>query len=118
MKALNNEGEGYLLSYQAPLIIDAEEANPLNPNLAAVLEEFDDLFKEPTNLPPKRTCDHAINLKEGVSIPNIRPYRYPFYRKNEIEKFVKEMMIIGIIRPSNSPCNNPVILVKKKDGGW
>jgi len=52
MKALNNEGDGYLLSYQALLIIDAKEVNPLSPNLVVVLEEFDDLFKEPTDLTP------------------------------------------------------------------
>lgn len=57
-------------------------------------------------------------LKEGAPIPNLRPYRYPHYQKNEIEKFVGEMLQARIIRPSISPFSSPVILVRKKDGGW
>jgi len=55
-----------------------------------ILEEFAELFQEPHGLPPPRTCDHAITLKARSTVPNIRPYRYPYYQKNEIERFVKE----------------------------
>lgn len=84
------------------------------PEIEGVLEEYQDVFQEPEGLPPLRECDHAITLKEGAPIPNIRPYR----KKNEIEKFVREILHAGIIRPSISPFFSPVILVRKKDGGW
>ena len=57
-------------------------------------------------------------LKEGASIPNIRPYRCPYYQKNEIEKIISKMLQTGVIRPSTSPFSSPVILVRKKDGGY
>ena len=57
-------------------------------------------------------------MKEGVEIPHIRPYRYPHYQKNEIEKIIEEMLKVGIVRPSTSRYLSPVILVKKKEGEW
>ncbi|KAL9325902.1 hypothetical protein ACSQ67_006547 [Phaseolus vulgaris] len=49
-------------------------------------------FEEPQGLPPSRQ-NHAITLKEGASIPNLRPYRYPHYQKTEIEKLVAKVVL-------------------------
>ncbi|PNX59293.1 retrotransposon-related protein, partial [Trifolium pratense] len=72
----------------------------------------------PSGLPPTREHDHAIVLKPDANILNLRPYRYPYYQNNEIEKIVKEMLQAGITRHSTSPFSSPILLVKKKDGGW
>ena len=74
-----------------------------SPKVNKILQEFGDLFHSPTGLPPPRKQDQAINLKEGAGIPHIRPYRYPHYLKNEIEKIIEELLKARIIRPSMSP---------------
>lgn len=117
LKALQDDGQGYLLQYQQ-IIMPNAVAVPIVGPIEQILEGYSDVFQEPDGLPPIREHDHAITLLDGAPIPNIHPYRYPHYQKNEIEKFVREMLQAGIIRPSVSPFSSPVILVRKKDGGW
>jgi len=86
--------------------------------LEELLCSYADVFQEPTDLPPHRTHDHSIPLQEGVQPVSVRPYRYPFYQKGEIEKIVKELLASGVIRPSTNPFSAPVLLVRKADGTW
>jgi len=90
----------------------------LPPPVTALLRTFEDVFKEPTALPPRRLQDHSITLQPGAQPVSVRPYRYPFYQKAEIEKIVKELLQTGVIRPSHSPFSSPVLLVRKADGTW
>ena len=74
------------------------------------------VFETPKGLPPIRDHDHAIHLMPGSAPPNIRPYRYPYAQKSEIEHMVAEMLEVGIIQPSQSSFSARVVLVHKKDG--
>jgi hypothetical protein len=87
-------------------------------DLQEVLQAFADLFGEQLGLPPKRNHDHQIVLKAGGGPINVRPYRYPHYQKNEIEKIVAGLLKSGVVKPSMSPYSSPVLLVKKHDGSW
>jgi hypothetical protein len=91
---------------------------PLPDELANLLHQFQDIFQEPTGLPPHRDCDHHIPLKEGAKPPNIRPYRMSHSQKNSVELLIKEMLQKFEIRPSTSPYSSPIILVRKKDKSW
>lgn len=84
--------------------------------LGTLLKQYQDVFQEPHGLPPTRTFDHVITLSKHDVAVNIRPYRYSFNQKNEIEKHIQQMLNNSLIHPSCSPFSSPVLLVKKKDG--
>jgi hypothetical protein len=86
--------------------------------LDQLLQSFDDVFQEPTGLPPSRPCDHRIHLKPNTEPVAVHPYRYPQLQKNELEAQCIKMLNQGIIRPSTSPFSAPVLLVKKHDNTW
>nr|XP_025875985.1 uncharacterized protein LOC4347143 isoform X1 [Oryza sativa Japonica Group]XP_025875986.1 uncharacterized protein LOC4347143 isoform X1 [Oryza sativa Japonica Group]XP_025875987.1 uncharacterized protein LOC4347143 isoform X1 [Oryza sativa Japonica Group] len=88
------------------------------PEIQSLLTEFSALFDDPQGLPPKRACDHSIPLKSDAKPVFLKPYRHNPAQKDEIEKQVKEMLLSGVIQPSNSAFSSPALLVKKKDGTW
>lgn len=86
--------------------------------MVSLLQAHAVVFEHPRGLPPQRACDHRIPTPEGVPPVKVRPYRYPFVKKDAIEQIVQQMLTDGIIKPSSSPYSASVILVKKKDGTW
>jgi len=46
----------------------------------------------PKGLPPIRDHDHAIHLIPGSVPQNVRPYRYPYAQKSEIEHMVAKIL--------------------------
>jgi len=60
----------------------------ISPNLQKVLDNHSKVFKAPKGHPPIRDHDHAIHLIPRSVPPNIRPYRYPYAQKSEIEHMV------------------------------
>ena len=74
---------------------------------------FEDL---PHGRPPDRGIEHRIELEAGTLPIKIHPYKHPKRLKDEIEKAIKELLELGLIRPSSSPFASSVVLVKKKDG--
>lgn len=88
------------------------------PELVTLLEQFQDVLAEPQSLPPDRPTNHKITLFPNEQPVNVRPYRYPHYLKNEIEKLTNEMLRQGFITHNVSPFSSPVLLVKKRDRSW
>lgn len=115
MRALKDKGIGF---YVQTVKTVAVEKNAELIEWDETLGKFEEVFHLPKGLPPRREHGHAILLKSNAATPNLRPYRYPFYQKNEIETIVGEMLQAGIIRHITSLFSSPVLLVKKKDGGW
>lgn len=71
-----------------------DEAIPeqIPPEIVPILQQFRSIFEEPETLPPSRTIDHQIPLKEGADSVNVRPYRYPHFQKQEIEAQITYML--------------------------
>jgi hypothetical protein len=86
--------------------------------IQAVLDKFPDVFSEPSDMPPKRDCDHAITLLPDAKVVNQRYYRLPHHQKDAMEDIIKTMIQNKVIRPSISPYSSPAIMVKKKDSAW
>jgi len=110
------EGRGIWLQFLE--ISDSLGGAPVEPALKTILNEFKIMFAEPNGLPPPRSHDHQIQLHEAAKPTCVKPYRYTYYKKEEIEKLIREMLKAGIIKPSQSQYSSLVLLVRKADGSW
>ncbi|XP_021731525.1 uncharacterized protein LOC110698413 [Chenopodium quinoa] len=91
-----------------------------NPRLAALIKEYEDVFPNelPQGLPPIRGIEHQIDLIPGAPLPNKPPYRCNPMETKELQRQIEELIQMGYVRESMSPCAVPALLVPKKDGTW
>jgi hypothetical protein len=84
-----------------------------------VVREFADVFlEELPRMSPKRDLEFTIDLKPR-SEPIVRmPYRMSTLDLQELRMKLKELLDLGLIRPSVSPWGAPIIFLRKKDGSW
>ena len=117
-KLLKKGHHGVIAQFNAIQAV-ATKSLPIHPEMQQILNKHLPVFDKSHELPPSREeHDHSITLVPEAKPPNVRPYRYPFTQKNEIEKIIKELLEEGVIRPSISPYSSPVVMVLKKDGEW
>ena len=79
LNALRDNEQGFLVT--PPFTTDDFAAHPsFSQETLTLLQKFEDIFQTPCGLPPQRTHDHAIVLRENAEgVPKIRPYQYPHY---------------------------------------
>src|SRR5712672_1862189 len=92
------------------------------PNLTPIPTEYRrhrKVFSEEAaqRFPESRVWDHAIELKprSESTLPG-KIYALTQLELQELQKFVKEHLAKGYIRPSKSPYAAPFFFIKKKDG--
>lgn len=85
-KKANKIGKGIML--QLIYLHTMQEGDATNDWLQSFLTEFADVFEEPKSLPPKRKQDHHVSVVGGYKPVIVRPYRYPPYQKNDLEKLI------------------------------
>lgn len=93
----------------------------INPKTICPLE-YHDLISvfdrtESKTLPPHRTHDHKIQLKDGAIPPSGPLYGMSRDELEVLRDYLKENLSSGFIRASQSPASSPVMFVKKADGG-
>ena len=84
----------------------------------SLLKEYHDIF-----LLEKRDMGHTNATKHKIVLKDLDtpPFKEHFHRipppqLDKVREHLKLMLDIGVIRPSNSPWCNAVVLVRKKDG--
>jgi hypothetical protein len=84
-----------------------------------VMREFVDVFSEELpGMSPKRELEFTIDLKLGTEPIDKTPYRMSTPELQELKMQLKELLDLGLIRPSVSPWAAPAIFIQKKDGSW
>jgi hypothetical protein len=86
-------------------------------SLVRICEEYNDVFHLPGDrLTFTTAAEHAIltpTIDPNRAI-NTKPYRIPEVHKEEVQKQTEQMLRDGIIAPSTSPWNSPILVVPKK----
>ena len=80
-----------------------------------LVKKYEQLFTG-NSKKPKQThlVNHQIITEDALPVKS-KYRRVPVAWEKEVEDQIAEMLKNGIIRPSSSPWNSPIILVKKKD---
>lgn len=88
-------------------------------DIETILNEYKDVFpgKLPKGLPPKRSQDFVIDLKEGSMPQKKGLYRMSTAELKELKAQLQDLIEHEFIRPSSSPWGAPVLFASKKDGG-
>lgn len=82
-----------------------------------LLNEYRDVIAVPNEaLGRTNIVNQEIVLEPNTAPIYVKQYPVPVHRQEDLSKAVHEMLEKKVIRPSVSPWNSPLILVKKKGG--
>ncbi len=101
--------------------MDTLELNSISPSdkdtyWNDLVKQYADVFKdELPGLPPERNVQHVINTEDAKPISRA-PFKMSPAELDELQKQLKQLLSLGLIRPSTSPWGAPVLFVKKKNG--
>ena len=95
-----------------------KEDLPITEMIPEKYHDFLDIFDEEkaSRFPESRSWDHKIELKEGFVPKSFKNYNLTPVEQIEQDKFLKENLAKGYIRPSQSPMASPLFFVGKNDG--
>ncbi|KAI3655356.1 hypothetical protein MP638_000550, partial [Amoeboaphelidium occidentale] len=81
-----------------------------------LIRNYSNVFRKKVDqMPPHRTVEHSIKLKDETPVSK-NQYRLSPKEMEAANKSVKKLLEAGLIQPSDSPFNAPLLFVKKADG--
>jgi len=91
---------------------------PMEEQIPKEFHEYLDVFSEEkaARFPEPRSWDHKIEMKDTFVPKSFKTYNLTPQEQLELDKFLKENLEKGYIRPSQSPMASPFFFVDKKDG--
>ena len=69
-----------------------------------------------TDVPGKTSLIECSIKTESNTPVRVKSYPIPYSKLDTVKCEVKQMLEMGVIEPSSSPYNAPIVLIKKKDG--
>lgn len=83
----------------------------------SMIQSFHDISSEVRGLGRTTLIQHHIDTGDATPI-KVRQYPLSPDKKEALSKELDKMLELGVVTPSESPWNNPVLLVKKANGDW
>ena len=89
----------------------------LDTNIANIFQHFlqdyrDDFSRHDLDLGHTDVKRHRMDMR-SKTLWNARPGRVPHSLYDEVKQHLRQMMDLGVIRPSNSPYSSNVVLVRR-----
>ena len=97
IKSWKDSDQGFLIECRVMETV-YEEVLTVEEAVSVVLKKFEDVFTWSETLPPRRSIEHHIYLKQETDPVNVRPYLYGYQQKAEMERLVEEIQSSGVIR--------------------
>ena len=119
------QGQGYMVRVTDSAVKAVIERNGVSTKLKVhddrykpLLDKYGDVFPDelPDGLPPVRGEEHEINLVPNAELPRPRGMRLSHAMLMELQKQIRRLLDLGLIRPSKSPVGAGVFFVGKPDG--
>ncbi|KAG0776882.1 hypothetical protein G6F62_013237 [Rhizopus arrhizus] len=120
-RAIKQGAQSFLLHMKHPYIdnaclVDSVASLASGTYWDNLVKEFTTVFCDDLpGLPPDRGVAHVINTGDAKPV-NRSPFKMSPAELDELQKQLKELLSLGLIRPSSSPWGAPVLFVRKKDG--
>ena len=90
-------------------------SDEVNETMAIIKRNSDVFSKNKMDIGKTDLLDHQIKTHDNIPI-SMKPRRVPRGLEEDVNKMVDDLIKSGVIQPSNSPWNFPIVVVKKKNG--